>query len=450
MKSFIFRTTLILLSTTFQIASIASDIAWFPFYKTASFPEDNRKKTAVCYVDEELFRFSEPDYSNVRLFDEAGNEQPFLVRPAKTVKTVTIERKLDIGVISFQKLPDNKVEIICATGKESGDRKLSSIQFVTALKNYEKKVSVFGGNDRESWDVLLENSPIFDYSGYIDLRNSRVSVPPCKYAFYRIIVSNITESHESPIIGVVSETQAGQLKREIEKREFQRENLRFDQIDFFEVKDIVKRDSIVTRLYKLENLSVATDDGKTTILFNALRTPLTSLQIITDSSNFIRTFRVDVRNEKTGVWRQISAGSISKIDIGGFKRNNTHITLNRVIRTPEMRVVIDNMDNPPLDILDVEAKGEVHEIVFFPGTTPSFRVLYGADNIPPPRYDIAGVLSMADGAEADIWILGPRENNEQFNLSVKKPVNGQKIFVISVLCAVLVLLWVMFKVLKKV
>jgi len=434
----------------------ATDARIFPYQKEVRMPPEAFKKVAIFRLDEEIFAATVPGYSNMRVFDEKGNERPFVVRTAETVKAETVESSFVLETVGFEKLADNRIELVYKVKENDVDRQFVALVFNTSLKNYEKQVSVSGSNDCSSWEVLALNQPIFDYSKYIDLRNCRVAIKQGKYSYYRITVSNITETQQSPLIGVVREKRNGSVVSESERSSFSREDFRIDRIDFVERKETLVKNRILKRAYPVTGVCVSDNaKEKTTIItFEAGWVPLTGLKIVTSSSNFSRSVMVEApEKDETGreVWNCLASSAISRIDTGGFKQENVNIGLNRSCRYGRYRITISNQDSLSLNVSGVEAEGEIHEAVFFPEQSKFFRVVYGAASLDAPRYDISEVLARVDGADADVWQTGSQKGNSDYNPSAgRRIIEGRRLLVVAVLLMICALVWIIYRTMKSV
>jgi len=434
----------------------AMDMRIFPFQKDIQMPQGAAKKVAIFRLDEEIFASTTYNYSNMRLFDDKGNERPFLVRAAEAAKTEAVETQVELETVGFEKLADNRIELVYKRKEKDAERQLAALVFNTSLKNYEKQVTVSGSNDRTSWEVLAENRPIFDYSKFIDLRNCRVAIKAGKYSFYKIQVSNITETQQSPLTGVIRETRSGSVVSETERSSFRREDFRIDRIDFIDRKESMVRSRILKRLYPVTKLVITNDvkEKVTVITFEAGLVPLTGLKVLTDSANFSRQVKVESPEKNEAgqeVWQCLAAPVISRIDAGGFRQESMNIGLNRPTRHGRYRLTISNHDNPPLNCSGVEAEGEIHEGIFFPEQSAVLRVMYGAKGVDAPSYDIAEVLTKVEGADADTCSISPQKKNPICNPAFgRRTIEGRRLLVVAVLVMICALVWIIGRTMKNV
>jgi hypothetical protein len=441
-------------------ACLAADpMGPYPFFKAIAAPESPAKKIAAFALDEEILAATDNSYANLRVFDDKGTEIPSLVRCKTLKKTVVRERSVPMNTAAFNKLADNRIEIV-VSAKEGGHT-LSAVVFHTGLRNFEKQVTVSGSQDQQSWTILAEAKPVFDYSKFIDLRNSRVEFTAGQYSFYKIEISNITESHQSPLVQIVKETKDGALASEVEKTSFTKEDFRIEKMEFLEKLESILESDRVMRPYAVQNLVITNlAKAKTTVVtFDTPSVPLTELQILTPQVNFSRSLSLEGRNDEmerretgtvTPAWQPIASSTISRIDIGKFQQTSTSLSLGSAKRFRHYRLTIYNLDSPPLDIAGMEAKGEVHEALFFCEPSRTYRTFYGAKDQPMPRYDIAAVLTRTEGADTDTFSAGRQEPNPSYKPDDRISFSGKKMLVPSVILMVVTLVWLIARTIKRV
>ena len=219
-------TSRVLMALLFMVAALGitnvtatpADIGRFPAMRAIETTTNTSAGIALFQMDEDIFAKTDNNYPNMRIFDSRGNEIPFLVRVAKHTKSVVTEHAVPMATISFEKQPDNRIEIVLEC--KSNDVSPSVVVVMTSQKNYEKQVTVSGSKDCAVWEVLSLNSPIFDYSRYIDLRNDRIEMKPSSYRFYKVEIGNFSESYKSPLVSMVREKSEGVITKETRAERF--------------------------------------------------------------------------------------------------------------------------------------------------------------------------------------------------------------------------------------
>ena len=388
----------------------------FPRLKPLEAVAGRTRPIASFDLDEALLAETDDAYANLRIFDDTSAETPFLVRTKREKKTVVSEREISVRTLSLQTLPSNRIEVVLE--KEQADRPVSAIVLHTAERNYEKHVTIYGSDDRQTWTLIAERQPVFDYSKFLDLSNERVACAAASFRCYRIEIENIAESKQSPLTQLARETRDGRVVGETERSEFVRQDYRLERVEFIEKIVSEVRAETVMKGYAVLNLKVENRprEKTTVVTFAARRAPLTELTLVTATPNFSRSLTVEATDGpgaagEPETWRHIAGTTVSRIDTGAYRQDAATVPLGRPCRFRRCRLTIANLDSPPLDIGGVEARGEVHEALFFCSSARAYRAFHGARDMPAPRYDIGAVLTRAETAETDTYRLGEERPN---------------------------------------
>ena len=214
------------------------DRAEFPYYKHLKAVQTQTKPIGLFVLDDEIFAATDISYNNMRIFDEAGAETQFLIRPKIKGKYVIREYNIPVEQISFNLPEDNMMEIVLKQKQKKKKLIPAVIEFVTRERDFEKQVTVYGSNNHKDWKVLVRAQPIFDYSRYIDVKNQRVEIPEKQFIFYKIELWNITETRQSPFTQICRETKGPEPLREMEKVSFLKKDFKIEQIKFIEKRKI--------------------------------------------------------------------------------------------------------------------------------------------------------------------------------------------------------------------
>ncbi|MFH1023008.1 MAG: DUF3999 family protein [Planctomycetota bacterium] len=427
-------------------------LARFRWQKAVLRPEGAGGSVAAVGLDGEMYAGTGDDFPDIRLLDDAGRETPFVLRVRREERTAEVETAVEMETISFEKQPDNRVEVTFR--RKNPDRTPVCAEIRTTLRNFEKQVRMSGSADRKEWKVLAEGRPVFDYSRYIDLANKRVEFAPGAWAYYRLEIANITERRQSPFVLIAKESRGGEIAREMEGAVFEIADFRMEQVVFYDRKPVVTGGQAVSRDYPVTGFEVSEDakNRRTRITFGTGRAPITEIRMIPASFNFCRAAGVEGESGEGGAarWTRFVSAELHAIRAGAYQREKTDIAWDSPRRYPRMRLVLENRDSPPVAIEGVSARGLVHEIVFFPEGGRAYRVLYGAAGLAAPRYDIDEVLAKAGTRPAEPWSVGPQAANPDFRAAAPPSrVDGKTLLTVSILIMVVALVWVLARVLKK-
>ncbi len=434
-------------------SSFAADMQMFPFYRELRPPAAGAADVAGIMIDRAIYNaacaFSPPVddlMARLRIIDRENIETPFCFRIKTSAKAEFRENPFLAEVLSFKELPENRAEIIV---KRDGKQPAAAGLWIhTAKQNFEKQVTISGSMDRDSWTLLAEAVPIFDYSRFIDVRSDRVSFATNDFIFFKIAVANITESRDSPLTEIIRKNQGNAGAETTTINAFRKEPFRMDRISFLERKEIFLPSETETREEVVPDVTVAPDPDhrRTVVTFDAVRRPLTALTLEINESNFSRPVSVSGADMSAGPWTDIVSERISRIDAGKVHQQHLTISLNGERRYRHYRVMIDNHDNPPLTITAIRAKENIYEILFFPKTGSKYRLYYGGCGREVPAYDTEAVLRAIPPGASIAWAMGAEQKNPAFTSAVRTHWFNSKIFLITaVVLMVGVLLWAIYR-----
>ncbi len=370
-------------------------------------PGAPRGEIGRFYLDPAVMDLADERFSNLRVFDDAGAETPFLIRRSIPVRLVT--RKVlfptPTPVRSFRELPDNRAEL--TVERDSRSPEVAEIRIESAVRNFEKLVTVHGSTDGQTWDLLAKDEPIYDYSRFVDVRKDTIPVARGPYTRYRIEMGNITERKDSPLVNIVRQTRGGDS--ETESTSFLRQPFRMERLLFIEQRDVTATDSeaVETNTFMAAALNVATDNRKhqTILTMDAGGRPVTLLTLLTDDVNFSRVIRLEgCRVDTPNTWQRLADGRVTSIRAGRIHEDALTVAFPET-RCRRLRLTIDNEDNPPITVTGVSLRENRYEGLFFPKSTRRYLLAFGGQGFDVPRYDVAAVLAPVPSGSADLWTL---------------------------------------------
>ncbi len=331
--------------------------------------------------------------------------------------------------------------------------------FSTPLKDFERIVRVAGSDDGDNWTPLLNEGLIFDYSRYMDVNNYDVALPANNFRQFKITIEDVTDQRESPYKELTRTMRGNQEAERVERTALESRALRINRIDmvYYTVHEHVERAKKAD--YTIVNFRAEQDSDKkqTIIEVHTRQEPLTSFRLETPNKNFSRRALVQVLMTVPGraglqpartEWQEIGGATISKLQMGGFSREKLVIDFPEH-REEKYRIVIDNEDNPPLDIKAVKAEGNVYRAVFLTQEGGPYRVFYGSETAQAPKYEAAAVLgALGKGFQPIEARLGAQTDNTKYagesNLMLSKLLNNWIFLGAAIALMVVVLGWGLF------
>jgi hypothetical protein len=402
--------------------SMAEQATEYHFLKQLISESSQAEEIAYFAPDGEIYAATRDGLPDMRILDDTGTETPYQLEPDIERSAERVSHTMETVIQSLTEVGKNiEIRLVLAKNSPSAE----GFQFATPLRNFEHKVRVAGSNDGVTWTPLAVEGLIFDYSRYMDVSNKEVALPANNFRQFKINIDNTADDRQSPYKELTRTMRAGQEAEQVERTAVETRPLRIDRIDmiYHVAHDRMERTKKVE--YPIEKFQAAQDaDTKQTIIdIDSRRAPLTGFTLETSSRNFSRRASVQAQTSVPGrghlqpdriQWLEIGGATISKLQLQNFQRQQLAISFPEH-RETKYRIVIDNEDNPPLDITDIKAEGNVYRVTFLAQKDKSYSVLYGSEDAQSPKYETAAVLAaLRKGFQPAEVKLGSQTANKAF------------------------------------
>lgn len=405
-------------------------------------------------LGEPILRRANREWSDLRLeaeSDPGPTEIPFLLekverrqdgKPAVSIRTRVIDAsELSEGILEME--------------NELLDKKLNAatLRIDTPLSDFEKKVDVSGSNDGNSWQSVLENALILDRSNFLDFRRTSLTLPDNDYRFFRIRISAATDEQVASLRKITVTTRGDLSPTRSETTEVKTRPFRVDKIAFL-TKGAKESSLKPKERYDVEIVSQTFDPEKkeTTIEFSAGNLPLDGLDVSTKAQNFRRKYRLETA--ETDEWHQRSNGFLHSYSIGSLQDDGLEISFLET-RSEKWRLVIEQGDNPPVEVESITGLGEPYRLLTL-GGEESLTLYFGADptTVSKPNYDTAALeLARKKNLPVQVATAGPPTENEAF-AAVETPgeawYQSKTVLWAAIALVVLAMLWVLLGASKKI
>ena len=355
-------------------------------------------------LDGPLLAATRPGFPDLRLFDAAGQELPRLVEPLHTTQERIVRHAVAARPSALKEIPDNRIET--RLDLEPDEPAPDGLDIRTPLRDFIRTVRVSGSDDGQSWRLLAE-AEIFDYSRYMDLRRTEISLPENACRHFSIEISNAAEERAQPLVRLV------QANGQDQSRAFDllQTPFRIDGISFWRDTTVLDKKQPLLREWPHSGLNIS-DDRKAKTTAIEIRTdhaPVTRLDLETADRNFRRAAAVQIPALANGTktWRTVATGAFTRLDLPGLATNALAIEFPEQ-RVPELRLVIENHDNPPLAIAAIRPSGPVYRLLWLAEPAAAYQLAYGNDALPVPSYDLFAIrAALENGLAPDLWELAP-------------------------------------------
>lgn len=405
-------------------------------------------------LDAEVHAATRDGWPDLRVFDDQGQETPFVLDSAtrETYRTQTVTCRSKIA--SLQETPDGGLLVVVELEKD--ELTPTSIVIHSPLRDFERRVEVSGSADGKDWKPLGPQSLVYDYTRFADVRNETITIPQNDCRKFRLAIEHVTDEMQSPLTELSRRFHDGREIERIDRTMMAKRPFRMDRIELRrEASREVSREPVETTFSALAFHAAQDAKDKTTVIdVQTRREPIGAFVLETKSRNVSRRASVAAIEAKD---KQVSlgAGTLCVLDFKSVRRDD------RTIRFPtsrfrDYRIVVRNEDSPALDITDINATGPALQAVFLAQAGRTYRLVYGSQHVAKPVYDAAAVLpAIRSGQALTEARLGPQMGNLDFRIDAPtKPVepwiDHPAVLLTVVAIMVAVLSWGLFFVAKKV
>jgi len=293
------------------------------------------------------------ELQDLRLYDDAGNEVPYLIESPKPAG-ITIQQ-----ASSFQVTLTGVTTVLTLGNGLS--QPVDGVSLESPAGAFVKSVDVEGSLDGERWEYLARGQPIFKQPG--EKGELHVSFPAGVWRKLRLTV-NDQRSQPIPFTGAHI---YGALARSVPGE--------------------VVHVKIVERT---ENPG----ESHLTLSLVAAHLDLASLQIETSEPLFMRQVSVTVAQVSQDAIseRTIAQGVVYRAMMDSQSISaNLGVTLESHMSSREFFLLIKNQDNPPLPITAIKAERRPVYLLFLARSPGQLHLFTGNDSCSAPHYDLASM-----------------------------------------------------------
>lgn len=384
----------------------------FQFARDIKAPPLKQEELLAITLDTEVFAATQDGLADVRLVDAEGKAIPYFLRRVQTTRARAVRNTWPAREPTARPLDDGGLEISLRIDEDDKHPHPNGLSLVSPLRNFKQRVRVLTSADGQEWEPAGEETVIFDYSRYMDVRSDSVSFPETERRHFRIVIDDVTVEQESELLALTRRLHGAGETEHTENVTVDRRPFRIERIDFWreEHHERVTGDKKTQYPVAAHRVEEDREKHRTIIHVDMRRQPLTSLELETPDRNFSRHAVVEVENVQ-GVkrnWHKIGEGTLSRVDFKDLKREERAIKFPES-RQPQYRIVVDNRDSPPLEVAAVKAEGIVYELIYLAGAGRHDRMLYGSADVERATYDTAAIQELlGKGFQPSPAELGPQ------------------------------------------
>lgn len=372
----------------------ADGVSRFRFWKELDRRASNREEILAVPLDRDIYASTREGFPDLRILDEKGAEVPYALERAEERQTRRVREACASEVVSLRELDGKALEIVVRLAEKAPNAR--GVTVISPLTDYEHRVRVSGSKNGEEWSPLTSDGLIFDYTRHMDVRNGDIPLPDNTSRWFKLVVEQVLDERESPFRELTRSRRGGREDRHTETTVIERRPFRIDRIDPWRTVEVEGAPRASKTTYPIDAFRVEEDAEQkvTRIHVPSRREPITGFILETPSRNFSRavSVRVPARRGPKAEWVEVGRGTIHRIAFHSFRREGLRLDFPER-RESRYQIVIDNEDNPPLEIAAVEAEGNIDRLIFLASGARRYRIAYGSDTAGPPRYETATVLA---------------------------------------------------------
>src|SRR5580658_971175 len=323
-------------------------------------------------VPVETLDAARPALEDLRLYDEAGNEVPYLIdRFAQVAKAAQAVKAFQVS------LSASTTVITIETGLA---QPLDGVKLESPAKDFIKAVQVESSEDGDHWQPLAKGQPIFrqpDGASHL-----QIPLPPTSSKWLRLTVDD-GRSPPVPFTGALVHPAMGEpapgelISATITER------------------DESPGETRLELSLGAANLSVASIQLETT-------EPLFMRQV---SVAFPEVLEDSIREETIG------HGTVYRVAVEGQPPSeNLSVPLDSLVSSRELFLLIKNGNSPPLPISAVRVERRPVYLAFLARQPGTYHLLTGNAHCDAPRYDLAALgMNLKDVAVSPVKISPPSD-----------------------------------------
>lgn len=310
---------------------------------------------------------------DLRLYDDAGNEVPFLIaRPMPSPKIIQSAKSFHTSLTS------SSTVITLETGLA---RPLDAVMLETPANDFIKAVQIEGSDDGKNWKTVAQGEVIFRQPNSVD--NLKISLAAIVSKWLRLTVDD-RRSQPVPFTGARVYAGTGEP---------------------------VPGETIPVKISERDE-----NPGETRLALDlgAANLEIAGIQIETAEPLFMRqiSFAVPKISDDSISEQTIGQGVIYRVAVEGQSASeNLSVPLGSEIRARELFLFIKNGDSPPLPISAARIIRRPAYLVFLARGAGTFHLLTGNSHCDSPHYDLAALnMNLKSIVVTPIKIPPPSDN----------------------------------------
>lgn len=331
--------------------------------------------------DEEVFKNSKSDLSDIRIINSQGEEDPYIL---KTETPESYRESNEVKILDKGFVENEMTTFVVDLEKEGILHNNLKILIDPKNINFRRSVKVEGSNDKNSWLIIADKEQIYDYTFEFKAQDAIVSYPEITFRFLKVTIFDKQEKSLN-ILGAEVFQEVTTVAKKIDYKA----NI------ITESEDVLNKASIL--IFDLGKIGL----------------PTNRLSLMSDDSNFSREVALEGSKDNKNWSIIILRDVIFSFDTPKFKGNKLFLEYpDKNFRY--FRLTIFNKDNKPIKVNSVSAAGFLRKLVFQYNPDLKYQLYYGNTKAQRPEYDLEKYFKYFGEIKNQEVILSPQKNNPKF------------------------------------
>ncbi len=333
-------------------------------------------------LTEDILKASRPGLEDVRVFDAAKKEVPFVVignaPPHETIETYPLE------ITGYDR---EGAAAVVVMGLPEKHRPVGVIDLDLADRDFKKQVRLSRSVDGKTWTQLAEDS-IFDFSSQVDVRRTRIEFPLTDARYFRLAIADAGRPQEGQTNIRLKYEGLDFSVNGVQQKELRIRAARASTGNPQERQPVYDQHvvpSVVARTDK---------DGNSVIVFRA-GLPVERLSFNVANPYYSRT--VQLYGSDTGAedsFRLLTSQVIYRFPISSDRHEERNAIEPCATKHAYYKIVVLNRNDPPLEISGLTLSWVQQNLYFIAlREGDRYSLCYGNSKVRRPDYDIVNFVS---------------------------------------------------------
>lgn len=389
--------------------------------------ELKRGKLYRLSLSEDIISKMENYPDDLRIFDKNDDKLSFVTLDNKIPADNSIEYLMEI--IDYQE-DANFSKIILKSPENS--QAINSISLESDNINFFKNIKIYGSNNQDSWKLLKEDK-IYDFSSSVNLRNTKVFFPENHYLYYKMeIIDHRSEKNAQ------SSLRLQYQELDLNLSEVRNKNFRIKRI----ISSTKKLEEIASYYnHKFTEFSQSRDENANSVILLETSLPFSIIEFESDEPYYYRKIKLYVSDDQKD-YQYLTEANIYKVRLDDLKEEKNRINF-PAKKYKYLKILIENKDNRPLKIKNINLKWIQKDIYFIPAEDEfEYQIYFSNKNIGKAEYDFNKFLNQSNWFKQNFRSIGLEEIREtpDFHPEPDNPEKRQKLILIIIISLVTLIL----------